>query len=80
MEIYNIDDIINNFGNKYSLCIALARRARELGFYMTARRNMERVNIVPPLTEYEDEDPISIALQELCENKVGFEKVKEDIK
>jgi len=79
MKIYDIDDIINSFGNKYSFCIALARRSRELGFYMTAKRNMERVNIIPPLADYKDEDPINIALQELCEKKVTFEKVKDDV-
>lgn len=80
MKVHNIDNIINIFDNKYSLCIALARRSRELGYYITAKKNMERVNVVPPLIEYEEEDPISITMQEMREGKLSFEKVKEDMK
>ena len=80
MKAYNIDDILDRVDSKYSLCIALARRSRELGLYIAAKKNMERVNIVPPLSENESDDPVGIALQEMREGKVTFERIKDDIK
>jgi DNA-directed RNA polymerase subunit K/omega len=58
----------------------LARRARELGSYLTAKRNMERVNVVPPLIETESHDPLEIALTELKDKKVSFVRVNDGIK
>jgi DNA-directed RNA polymerase omega subunit len=81
MDLYNIDDLIVNIDSKYSLSIALAKRARELGIYLTAKKNMERVNIVPPLIDTKDmEDPLEIAMQELREGKISFVREKDGIK
>jgi DNA-directed RNA polymerase omega subunit len=80
MELFNIDELLNVVDSKYSLCISLSKRARELGFYLTARKNMERVNVVPPLSESNSEDPLEIAIQELREGKVNFIRVKNGIK
>ena len=80
MELSDIDQLLNVIDSKYSLCIALARRARELGSYLTAKRNMERVNVVPPLIETESHDPLEIALTELKDKKVSFVRVNDGIK
>jgi DNA-directed RNA polymerase omega subunit len=80
MELSDIDQLLNDIDSKYSLCIALARRARELGSYLTAKRNMERVNVVPPLIETESHDPLEIALTELKDKKVSFVRVNDGIK
>ncbi len=80
MDIYNTDDLVKIVDSKYSLCIALAKRARELGVYISAKKNMERVNVIPPLIEIESGDPLEIAIQELRENKVSFIRVKDGIK
>ena len=80
MDIHNTDDLLKIVDSKYSLCIALAKRARELGIYLSAKKNMERVNVIPPLTATESEDPLEIAMQELLENKVSFVRVKDGIK
>lgn len=80
MELFNIDELLKVIDSKYSLCILLAKRARELGFYFTAKRNMERVNVIPPLSENKTEDPLKIAMQELKEGKVSFIRVKDGIK
>jgi DNA-directed RNA polymerase omega subunit len=80
MELTDIDQLLNDIDSKYSLCIALAKRARELGSYLTAKRNMERVNVVPPLIEIESHDPLEIALTELKDKKVSFVRVNDGIK
>lgn len=80
MDLFNIDDLVSVADSKYSLCICLAKRARELGTYIVAKRNMERVNIMPPLVEMDTNDPLEIAIQELKEKKISFIRVKDGIK
>jgi DNA-directed RNA polymerase subunit omega len=80
MDIHNTDDLLKIVDSKYSLCITLAKRARELGIYLSAKKNMERVNVIAPLAETESEDPLEIAMKELLENKVSFVRVKDGIK
>ncbi len=80
MELFNIDDLVSVVDTKYSLCICLAKRSRELGAYIVAKRNMERINIMPPLVEIDSNDPLEIAIQELKENKISFTRVKDGIK
>ncbi len=80
MEFFSIDELLKFIDNKYSLCILLAKRARELGFYFTAKKNMERANVVPPLVEHTSDDPLEVAVKELREGKVSFVRVKDSIK
>ena len=80
MEIYNIDDLVEDMDGKFSLSIILAKRARELGFYLSAKKNLERTSIVPPLIDDYTEDPLEIAMQELHEGKLKFTRVKDFIK
>ena len=79
MELFNIDDLVSIVDSKYSLCICLAKRARELGVYIAAKRNMERVNIIPPLVEMDTNDPLEVAIAELKEKKISFTRVKDGI-
>jgi DNA-directed RNA polymerase subunit omega len=71
-EVPYIDTYIKKIDNKYNLCIAVAKRARELGNYMSAKRNMERINVVPPLVDIESSDPLEIALNEIREGAVSY--------
>ena len=80
MDLFNIDDLVSVVDSKYSLCICLAKRSQELSAYIVAKRNMERVNIMPPLVEMDSNDPLEIAIQELKENKISFTRVKDGIK
>ncbi|MBM3706013.1 MAG: DNA-directed RNA polymerase subunit omega [Actinobacteria bacterium] len=80
MDFFSIDSLNEAVDSKYSLCIALAKRARELGTYMTAKKNMERVNVVPPLVDTGSEDPLEIAINEIREGKISFVRVKDGIK
>jgi DNA-directed RNA polymerase omega subunit len=79
LKIYNIDDLVEDMDGKFSLSIILAKRARELGFYLSAKKNMERTSIVPPLIENYGEDPLEIAMQELHEGKLKFTRIKDII-
>jgi len=72
MNMPNIEDLIRNVGNKYTLCIQVSKRAREIANYITARDKMERINIIKPLVDIKSNDPVEIALNEIKEGKVGF--------
>ena len=78
MKIQFFDEYEENIKSKYKLCMAVAKRARELGEYLVAARNMERVNIVRPLVDIDSYDPLEIAFSEIKENKVEFDIPKEE--
>lgn len=79
MKVQYIDEYNKVIDSKYKLCIAAAKRARELGEYLSAQRNMERINVIKPLVDIESHDPLEIAFNEIKEGKVTFVKKKESV-
>ena len=45
-----------------------------------AKKNMERTNIIPPLTMLGSSDPLEIAFNEIKERKIDYIRVKDGIK
>jgi DNA-directed RNA polymerase omega subunit len=78
MKVQYIDEYKKSIDSKYKLCIAAAKRARELGDYLSAQKNMERISVVKPLVDVESHDPLEIAFNEIKEEKVTFEKKKKE--
>ena len=78
MKVQYIDEYKKSIDSKYKLCIAAAKRARELGAYISAQKNMERISVVKPLVDVESHDPLEIAFNEIKEEKVTFEKKKKE--
>ncbi len=78
MKVQYIDEYKKSIDSKYELCIAVAKRARELGDYLSAQKNMERISVVKPLVDVESHDPLEIAFNEIKEEKVTFEKKKKE--
>jgi DNA-directed RNA polymerase subunit omega len=72
-----IDDLLNAEGmdSKYSLVILAAKRAREINSYYS-QLGEGRGEFVPPLIESGGlrNKPLSIALQEIAEGKIVFER------
>lgn len=67
----SIDELMNKTDSKYALVVAAAKRARML------------TDGVPPLVqEREDKGfkPVSLALEEIADGKVGFELTRGGIK
>ncbi|MDD3818424.1 MAG: DNA-directed RNA polymerase subunit omega [Actinomycetota bacterium] len=79
MKVQYIDEFNKVIDSKYKLCIAAAKRARELGEYLSAQKNMERINVIKPLVDIESHDPLEIAFNEIKEGKVIFVKKKESV-
>lgn len=80
MRLPYIDELLKSFDSKFTLCIASAKRARELGVYLSAKKNMERTSVIKPLVDIKSNDPLEIALNEIKEGKIGFVRVKDGIK
>jgi DNA-directed RNA polymerase subunit omega len=72
-----IDDLLGAEGvdSKYSLVILAAKRAREINSYYS-QLGEGRGEFVPPLIESGGlrNKPLSIALQEIAEGKIVFER------
>jgi DNA-directed RNA polymerase subunit K/omega len=73
LKVQFVDEFEKNVDSKYKICLVVSKRARELSDYLSAKRNMERVNIVKPLVDIDSYDPLEIAFQELKEEKIAFE-------
>jgi DNA-directed RNA polymerase omega subunit len=78
VEIQYLDEFDKKVKSKYKLCIASAKRARELGNYLNAKRNMERINVVKPLVDIDSHDPLEIAFNEIKEGQVLYGKSEEE--
>ncbi len=79
MKVQYVDEYKENTDSKYKLCILVAKRARELGEYLSAQKNMERISVVKPLVDVESRDPLEIAFNEIKEGKIIYKKKKEPI-
>jgi len=79
MKVQYVDEYKESIDSKYKLCILASKRARELGEYLSAQKNMERINVVKPLVDVESHDPLEIAFNEIKEGKIIYKKKKESI-
>lgn len=70
-----IDDLLAQVDAKYTLVILAAKRAREINSYYN-QLGEGRGEFVPPLIETGGlrNKPLAIALQEIAEGKVAFER------
>lgn len=70
-----IDQLLERVDSKYTLVVLAARRAREINSYYS-QLGEGRGEFVPPLVESGGlrNKPLSIALEEVAEDKVTFER------
>jgi len=74
----NIDELLQDesVDSRYTLVILAAKRAREINSYYS-QLGEGRGEFVPPLVESGlGAKPLAIALQEISERKVGYERVE----
>ncbi len=79
MKVQYIDEYKKSIDSKYKLCMAAAKRARELGEYLSAQKNMERISVIKPLVDIESRDPLEIAFNEIKEKKITYKEKKETV-
>ncbi|HWI55230.1 MAG TPA: DNA-directed RNA polymerase subunit omega [Desulfobacteria bacterium] len=68
MKQPSLDALMSHVDSKYTLVVAAAKRAREL------------TEGSHKLVESESYKPVTIALQEIAENKINYERTKTGIK
>src|SRR5216117_3275886 len=74
-----IDDLLATVDSKYTLVILSAKRAREINSYYN-QLGEGRGEFVPPLVESGLRNkPLSIALEEIAEGKIDYERPEEII-
>jgi len=73
----SIDQLLDKVDSKYTLVILAAKRAREINSYYS-QLGEGRGEFVPPLVETGGlrNKPLSIALEEIAEDKVTFERTE----
>ena len=71
----SIDELLDKVDSKYSLVILAAKRAREINSYYS-QLGEGRGEFVPPLVETGGlrNKPLSIALEEIAEDKITYER------
>jgi DNA-directed RNA polymerase subunit omega len=71
----NIDTLLERVDSKYTLVILAAKRAREINSYYN-QLGEGRGEFVPPLVETGGlrNKPLSIALEEIADDKVTFDQ------
>ena len=76
----NIDDLLDKVDSKYTLVILAAKRAREINSYYS-QLGEGRGEFIPPLVETGGlrNKPLSIALEEIAEDKVTYERPESEI-
>lgn len=71
-----IDELLEHADSRYTLVIMAAKRAREINSYYS-QLGEGRGEFVPPLIEGGlVSKPLAIALQEIAEGKVAFERLE----
>ena len=72
-----IDELQTRVDSRYTLVILAAKRAREINAYYS-QLGEGRGEFIPPLVETADlrSKPLAIALQEVAEGKVSFERLE----
>jgi DNA-directed RNA polymerase subunit omega len=76
-------DLLKKVDSKYSLVILAAKRTRQINDYLNSIRKQELTNILPPQVDMETAikaKPLSIAFEEILNDKITYEKTSESIK
>ncbi|MDI6716513.1 MAG: DNA-directed RNA polymerase subunit omega [Actinomycetota bacterium] len=80
MATRNIDKLLKKVDSKYTLVIAAAKRARQINDYFAAIKRHELVRVKAPQIEALSNKPLTIALEEIAQDKITYERVTEGIK
>ena len=70
-----IDELLDKVDARYTLVILASKRAREINSYYN-QLGEGRGEFVPPLVESLGSKPLAIALQEVAEGKVAFQRLE----
>jgi DNA-directed RNA polymerase subunit omega len=68
-----LEDVIDNIGNRFATVVVAARRARDINAYFH-QLGGGYGRFVPPQVHSLSRKPLTIAMEEIAENKVTVER------
>ncbi len=69
-----IDELLSKVDSKYTLVMEAAKRARQINNYRIALRRSELPTARPPQVGSEAQKALSVALEEIAQDKVTYER------
>jgi DNA-directed RNA polymerase subunit omega len=79
-----IDDLLSKVDSKYTLCIVSARRARQINDMVHGMRDQALLSMAAMATSQVAQltrtKPLTLALEEIADGDVSYERVKESFK
>lgn len=76
----NIDNLVNKVDSRFTLVILAAQRAREINNYLNGVKRGEFISVRGPQISMVGEKPLTIAFEEIAEEKISFERLADGIK
>jgi len=83
MSVINppIDDLLSKVDSKYTLCIIAAKRARQINNMVHGVRDQALLTMpMSEISRITSTKPLSLALEEIAETDVGYERAKDSYK
>ncbi len=76
-----IDTLLSKVDSKYTLCIVSAKRARQINDMVYGVRDQALLTMAAPqIASITSTKPLTLALEEIADGDVSYERVKEGIK
>lgn len=76
-----IEKLLTKTDNRYSLAMISAKRARQINSYFKTLSSPELpMKVKPPQVKTSSQNPLSIALEEIVQGKIVYERVIDGIK
>ena len=76
---FELSELLKKVDSKYTLVLTAAKRTRQINDYMNSIRKQELTNVLPPQVDMETAvktKPLSIALEEILEDKITYERAE----
>jgi len=78
--IRNMDALIDKVDSRYTLVILAAKRARDINNYLNGLQRGELTHVRGPQIDMIGEKALTIAFEEIDEDKITYERSAEGIK
>jgi DNA-directed RNA polymerase subunit omega len=76
-----IDNLLSKVDSKYTLCIVAAKRARQINDMVHGVRDQALLTMAAPqIASITSTKPLTLALEEIADGDVSYERLREGIK
>ena len=76
----NIDKLLSKVDSRFTLAILAAKRARQINDYLNSIKRHELTEVKGPQLTMIHEKPLTIAFQEIADDKITYERLGDGIK